>query len=135
MEEGAAKLTPLALRDEMPAFMDELASWLSGVEDAGARGLRAVSIHHAMQRLDSSLDLAQLVGEFRILRAVILEMLLAAEAAEQERRPSQSQPPTSAGKRQEERVLDLARLNWGLDFAIGDVVEAFVAERDRRLAE
>jgi PAS domain S-box-containing protein len=135
MEEGAAKLTPLALRDEMPAFVDELAAWLSGVEETGARGMRAVSAHHALQRLDSSLDLAQLIGEFRILRSVILEMLLAAEAAEQERRPSGSQSPTSAGGRQEERVLDLARLNSGLDFAIGDVVEAFVAERDRRLAE
>ena len=81
MEEGAANLTPLALRDEMPAFVDELAAWVSGVEAPGARGMRAVSIHHAMQRLDNSLDLAQLVGEFRILRAVILEMLLAAEAA------------------------------------------------------
>jgi PAS domain S-box-containing protein len=135
MEEGAAKLTPLALRDEMPAFVDELAAWVSGVEEPGARGMRAVSIHHAMQRLDNSLDLAQLVGEFRILRAVMLEMLLAAEAAEQERRPSRSQPPTRAGRRREERVLDLARLNSGLDFAIGDVVESFVAERDRRLAE
>jgi PAS domain S-box-containing protein len=135
MEEGAAKLTPLALRDEMPAFVDELAAWLSGVEEAGAQDMRAVSAHHALQRLDSSLDLAQLVGEFRILRAVILEMLLAAEAAEQERRPSQGQPPTSARRSQEGRVLDLARLNSGLDFAIGDVVEFFVAERDRRLAE
>ena len=135
LEEGAAKLTPLVLRDEMPAFLDDLAAWLAGGEPAGASRMRTAARHHALQRLDASFDLAQLVGEFRVLRVVILELLLAAEGRAQKRRQSDGQPRTSADRRQAERVLDLARLNLGLDSAIGDVVQSFVAERDRRLAE
>jgi hypothetical protein len=84
--------------------------------------MRLAAAHHAVQRLDSSFDLAQPIQEFRVLRAVILEVLLAAEADDQERGRSQGVAHPSTHEHRQARVLDLARLNSGLDFAIGEIV-------------
>lgn len=119
------KLTGSALRNHLPELLDELADWMQSAEAAGTSRMRAAAARHAAQRLDHSFQLTQLVHEYRLLRATILHLLLGGEAAAQTRGDV-----GMAG-----RVVELARLNAGLDFAITDAVESFVEERERRLAE
>ena len=119
-------LADSALRDHLPAFLDELAAWLEQGEVPGTPRLRAATARHAAQRLSHSFQLAQLIHEFRLLRATILHVLLDAEGALQE---------WSGIERTAERVPELARLNAGLDLAITDCVEAFVDKRDAERRE
>lgn len=125
-EARTIKLTDSALRDHLPEFLDELADWLQSAEAPGTPKMRAAAARHAAQRLDHSFQLSQLVHEYRLLRTAILHLLLGAEAASQGRDKMDGTA---------ERVVQLARLNAGLDFAITDAVESFVEERERRLAE
>lgn len=119
------KLVDSALRDHMPEFLDELAAWLERSEAPGGARMRTAASRHAAQRLDNAFQLNQLIHEYRLLRTTILRLLLTAEAVEQERIT-----PDKA-----ERVMELARLNAGLDFAISDAIEHFVEERERRVLE
>jgi len=123
---GEVELADSVLRDHLPQFLEELADWLEHGEQPGATKIRGASFRHALDRLQHSYHLAQFVREFRLLRTTILRLLLAAEAAAQDR--------TGTGSAAE-RTVDLARLNAGLDVAITDAVEYFVAERDRQLEE
>ncbi len=118
------KLTRLALRDDLPALLEELATWLDQGEAPSTSRMRAAAARHAAQRLEHSYQLTQLIHEFRLLRATILRVLLAVEATLKDR---------VASERNAERVVDLARLNAGLDFAIMDAVEFFVEDREYRL--
>jgi PAS domain S-box-containing protein len=118
------KLTRLALRDDLPALLEELAAWLDQGEAPSTSRMRAAAARHAAQRLEHSYQLTQLIHEFRLLRATILRALLDVEATLKER---------GGSERIAERVVDLARLNAGLDFAIMDAVEIFVEEREHRL--
>jgi len=112
-----------ALRDDLPEFLDALAAWMT-TEDTPLGGmLQGVPTTHAKQRLKHAYELAQLVSEFRVLRATILRLLLHAEVEEQ------AGVKTPAAN--ERRVDELARLNAGLDQAISDSVEYFVNERER----
>jgi len=112
-----------ALRDDLPEFLEALATWLK-TEDRPLGGmLQGVPTTHAKQRLKQAYQLAQLVSEFRVLRATILRLLLHAEVEEQ------AGVDTPAAN--ERRVHELARLNAGLDQAISDSVEYFVNERER----
>lgn len=120
------KLTDSALRNHLPEFLDELADWMQSAEAPGSSRMRCAAARHAAQRLDHSFQLTQLVHEYRLLRGSLLHLLLGAEAADQEGGQSRGM----AG-----RVVELARLNAGLDYAITDAVESFVEERERRLAE
>jgi signal transduction histidine kinase/CheY-like chemotaxis protein len=125
-EARAIKLADSALRDHLPEFLDELAAWLEQGEAPGTSRMRAAAALHAAQRLDQSYQLTQLVHEYRLLRTTLLHLLLGAEAADQRR---------VATDGMEERVVELARLNAGLDFAITDAVETFVEEREHRFAD
>lgn len=119
------RLSDLALRNHLPELLVELADWLQGADAPGTPRMRAAAARHAAQRLDHSFQLTQLVHEYRLLRETLLYLLLRAEAAAQ----------TGGDGGMAERVVELARLNAGLDFAITDAVESFVEERERRLAE
>jgi signal transduction histidine kinase/CheY-like chemotaxis protein len=119
------KLVDSALRNHLPEFLDELADWLQSAEAPGTSRMRAAAARHAAQRVDHSFQLTQLVHEYRLLRETLLHLLLGGEAAAQ----------TRGNGGIAERVVELARLNAGLDFAITDAVESFVEERERRLAE
>lgn len=119
------KLADSALRNHLPELLNELADWLQGAEAPGASRMRAAAARHAAQRLDHSFQLTQLVHEYRLLRETLLHLLLGSEADAQ----------TQGNGGMAERVVELARLNTGLDFAITDAVESFVEERERRLAE
>jgi two-component system, chemotaxis family, CheB/CheR fusion protein len=119
------KLVDSALRDHLPDFLDELAAWLEQSAEPGGARMRAAAARHAAQRLDNSFQLKQLLDEYRLLRMTILRLLLTAEAVEQER--------TTVDRA--ERVMELARLNAGFDFAVSDAIEHFVEERDRRVLE
>jgi signal transduction histidine kinase/CheY-like chemotaxis protein len=120
------KLADSALRNHLPEFLDELADWLEQDEAPGTSRMRAAAARHAAQRLDHSFQLTQLVHEYRLLRATILHLLLNTEAADQKRVETDGMA---------KRVVELARLNAGLDFAITDAVESFVEERERRFAD
>jgi signal transduction histidine kinase len=109
-----------ALRDELPEFLDELASWMEGPDDPSVGMLHAVSAGHVAQRLKHAYELKQLIEEYRILRATILRLLLQEESV----------AAASGEDGREARVKELARLNAGLDRAISDAVEHFVAERE-----
>jgi signal transduction histidine kinase/CheY-like chemotaxis protein len=119
------KLADSALRNHLPELLNELADWLQSAEAPGTSRMRAAAARHAAQRLDHSFQLTQLVHEYRLLRETLLHLLIGAEAA--------AQMGSNGGMA--ERVVELARLNSGLDFAITDAVESFVEERERRLAE
>src|ERR1700674_278463 len=118
------RLSDSALRDHLPELLDELAIWVEQGEAAETPRMRAAAVRHAAQRLEHSFQLTQLIHEFGMLRATILRVLLDVEASLQER---------VGVERIAERVVDLARLNAGLDFAIMDAVESFVEEREHRL--
>lgn len=112
-----------ALRNELPEFLDALAAWVQS-EEGPARGtLRDIPAKHAKQRLRNAYELAQVISELRVLRATILRLLLLAEAAERAR--------ADVPEETERRVVELARLQEGLDEAITSSVECFVAERER----
>jgi hypothetical protein len=120
-EHREVELTGLALRDDVPPLLDALARWLEGDEPPERSPVATQALIHVMQRLDEGLALAQVFREYRLLRESVLEALLLAEAAEQER--------TSAGERGRiARVKDLARLNAGLDVVISQSILQFVAE-------
>lgn len=119
-------LADSVLRNHLPSFLDELADWLEGGEAPGTSRMRSAAAMHAVQRLDHSFQLTQLVHEYRLLRTAILHLLLETESAEEKR---------AGNGGMAERVVELARLNAGLDFAITDGVESFVEEREHRLGE
>jgi signal transduction histidine kinase len=112
-----------ALRDDLPEFLDALAAWMKTDDTPLGGMLQGVPTTHAKQRLKHAYELAQLVSEFRVLRATILRLLLHAEVEEL------AGVKTPAAN--ERRVDELARLNAGLDQAISDSVEYFVNERER----
>jgi PAS domain S-box-containing protein len=114
-EERDVYLTGAALRDHLPEFLNELAAWLESAEAPGTPSVRAAAADHAASRLRDSYQLKQLIREFSLLRATILRLLIREEGADK---------PEVGG---EVRAADLARLNAGLDLAITDVVEHFVA--------
>ncbi len=121
-EPRAISLEASALRDDLPEFLDSLAAWMRA-EDAPLSGmLQGIPTAHAKQRLKHAYQLAQLISEFRVLRVTILRLLLMAEKEEQ---------AAIDDRGMERRVLELARLNAGLDQAISDSVEFFVNERER----
>jgi signal transduction histidine kinase/ActR/RegA family two-component response regulator len=120
------KLADSALRNHLPEFLDELADWMQQGEAPGTSRMRAAAARHAAQRVDHAFQLTQLIHEYRLLRATILHLLLNTEAADQD---------LGAADGMAERVVELARLNAGLDFAIMDAVESFVEERERRFGE
>jgi signal transduction histidine kinase/CheY-like chemotaxis protein len=92
---------PTALRERLPAFIDELAAWL---EPDGAPEAAAFEI----APLGSWPELAQFVADVGTLRGTILSLLLGAENGEESRAIE---------------VAALARLNAGLDRAIASAIE------------
>lgn len=111
-----------ALRNDLPEFLDALAAWVQSEEEPVGGILRDVPAKHAKQRFKSAYELAQVISEFRVLRATILRLLLQAEAIERKRADVQADT--------ERRVVELARLHAGLDQAISESVESFVGERE-----
>jgi len=122
------ELTGLALRDTIPEFLDELADWLESGDPPGARKVGAEALKHVLDRLEHGLDLGQVLREYRLLRQAVLVVVLEAEAQEQTPPRERDEHGMAA------RVVELARLNVGLDIALSDSIEQFVAERDRRAA-
>jgi signal transduction histidine kinase/CheY-like chemotaxis protein len=119
-------LNGLAFRDTIPGFLDELADWLETGHAPGGRKLGEEALRHVFRRLDQGLDLGQVLREYRLLRQAILHVVLEAEQQEQERASGRDQ------RGLKDRVVELARLNAGLDVALADSIESFVGERDRR---
>lgn len=122
------ELTGLALRDDVPELLDELALWLSSGTAPDHSTLAQHAVVHVIQRLDAGLPLAQVFREYRILRETILESVLNAEAVEQTRACA------GGGKERVDRIKELACLNLGLDVVLSQSIEHFVQERDRRAA-
>ncbi len=121
------ELAGLALRDTIPQFLDELADWLESGGPPVARKVGAEALKHVLDRLEHGLDLGQVFREYRLLRQALLLVVLEAEGQEQARsHPGERGMPG--------RVVELARLNLGLDVALSDSIEQFVAERERRAA-
>jgi PAS domain S-box-containing protein len=122
------ELAGLALRDSIPVFLDELADWLETGAPPGGQELGEQSLRHVLDRLDRGFDLTQVLHEYRLLREAIFRLVLESEQREQDR----------AGRggedQRNDRVVALARLNAGLDVALSNSIEQFVAERDRRVA-
>ncbi len=119
-------LTGLALRDDVPVLLEELAIWLASAAAPETSLAAAGALAHVMQRLDQGLLLGQVFREYRLLREAIIEVVLNAAAVEQEHAGPSSE------QRRVARIKDLARLNAGLDIVLSQSIEQFVAERDRR---
>jgi signal transduction histidine kinase len=128
VEPREVRLDGPALRDGLPLLLDELADWLEGAEEPGAPGTRAAALRYAGSRLQDAYQVGQLIDELRMLRSVILRLLLQAEA--------DVQAAVGTGGR-EQRVVELARLSAGLDHAVTDAVEHFLAREiaSRKRAE
>lgn len=128
-EQHEVALAGLVLRDAIPALLTELATWLAS--DAPPEGslLAEGAVAHVMQRLDAGLSLRQVLREYRLLRETILAAVLGAEATEQTRAGDSGDAARTA------RIVELARLNVGLDVVLSHSIERFVDERDRRSEE
>jgi hypothetical protein len=87
-EHREIELVGLALRDDVPPLLDALADWLEGDEPPELSPVATQASNHVLQRLDEGLSLAQVFREYRLLRETIIEAVLEAEAAEQERTTS-----------------------------------------------
>lgn len=107
---------------EKPLFRTRPAQTPSG-SPAGTVEMRLAAVAHADQRIEHGFQLKQLIHEIRLLRATILRVLLGAEGLQD----------TGDIAAVADRVIALARLNTGLDFAVADAVEHFAAERERRI--
>jgi PAS domain S-box-containing protein len=118
------KLAGAALRDHLPAFIDELAGWIERAEGLDAPAPCPSAASHAVQRLDQAVQLAQFLREYRLLREVVLGALLGEEAR------LHGEGTGCRG----DRLLALARLDAGLERAVCGAVERFIAERDLRSA-
>ncbi len=127
-ESRVVGLTGAALWNSIPQFLDELADWLESGEPAVSANVGTQSLKHVVQRLDEGLELPQVLREYRLLREAIFRVILEAEADAQERAGVTGERDRAA------RVVELARLNAGLDIALSESVAEFVAERDRRVA-
>jgi hypothetical protein len=75
-------LTGLALRDDIPELLGELAAWLASDAAPETSLVATRALGHVMQRLDQGLALAQVFREYRLLRETLIEQVLVAEAAE-----------------------------------------------------
>jgi PAS domain S-box-containing protein len=128
-EAREVELGGLALRDSIPTFLDALAAWLESGAAPGGADVGIEVLKHVLQRLAAGLDLRQLMREYALLRETILRQVLEAEAIEQARIGAAGDEARRA------RIVELARLNAGLDLALSDAMVAFVAERDRHLAD
>ena len=95
--------------------------------DGAARGTRAKRCmplaSACFAPLERGFQITQFIDEMALLRETILRILLTAEIQEQDR--------ADGGM----VVVELARLNAGLDQAISNTVKYFVDERERRIAE
>jgi signal transduction histidine kinase len=125
-DQGSVKLAGSALRDHLAELLDELATWLEGSEPAGSPAMRAAAARHAATRLTDAYQLRQLIAEFGLLRTTILRLM-------REAKPTIQANVDDSGK--EQRVVELARLNAGLDHAITDAVEEFVARETAQRKE
>jgi signal transduction histidine kinase/ActR/RegA family two-component response regulator len=114
------------LRNHIPELLDELADWMELDISPGTARMRVASTVHAADRLEHKFEIAQLIHEVRLLRTTILRLVLAEESSERIEHGTIGMA---------DRVVELARLNAGLDFAVADAVEYFATERERRLAE
>jgi signal transduction histidine kinase/CheY-like chemotaxis protein len=123
-EAPSVPLAGTVLRNHVPELLKELADWLQTEEPPGAEAVRLAAVVHAADRLKNGFELKQFIHEVRLLRNPILLLLLGKESAQQQNDGKAGMPV---------RVIELARLNAGLDFAIADSVEWFVAERERQL--
>jgi PAS domain S-box-containing protein len=119
-EQRGVKLTGSALRAHLPQLLEELATWLDGDRRPGAPRVRGVAARHAAERLAGLHQLPQLFDEFRLLRTTILRLLLRAQEGAQ----------ATGDEGRERRVVELARLNAGLDHAITAAVEELVGQAD-----
>jgi two-component system CheB/CheR fusion protein len=127
-ETREVELTGLALRDDIPELLDDLDAWLASGAAPESSLLATRALRHVIQRLDAGLPLGQVFREYRLLRETIIEKVLGAEAAEQQRAGAAGDGARIA------RIVELARLNAGLDVVLSQTVEQFVDERDRRAA-
>jgi PAS domain-containing protein len=128
LEHHNVKLTGLALRDDVPDLLRELAGWLASGGASETSLVAARALAHVMQRLDVGLSLTQVFREYRLLREILIEQILGAEADEQERAGTQGNGDREA------RIAELARLNAGLDVVLSQSIEQFVEVREQRAA-
>lgn len=127
-EHHAIELSGLALRNDIPELLDELAAWLASDAEPETSLAAQRALAHVMQRLDAGLSLAQVFREYRLLRETLIQAVLSAEAAEQDQVGPSGEADRVA------RIEELARLNAGLDVVLSQSIEQFVEERDRRAA-
>lgn len=126
-EKREVELEGLVLRDDVPALLDELATWLGSDVEPEASPVAVHAAAHVVQRLDQGMPLAQLLREYRLLRETLIAEVLHAEMSEQQRIGH------SGDANREARIAELARLNAGLDVFLSQSVLEFVHERDRRM--
>jgi hypothetical protein len=107
-ENREIELTGLALRDDIPDLLNELAAWLASDAAPETSLVATRALAHVMQRLDAGLSLAQVFREYRLLRETLIEKVLEAEAAEQDRAGA----PDERGR--VARIEELARAAFSL---------------------
>jgi signal transduction histidine kinase len=106
-----ATLTPSALVDHLPEFIDGLAAWIDGEVTDAMRGFQRLVEGHALQRQTAGIDLEALTAEYATLRRVTLEILV-----------EHASPAELASA--------IVRLADGLDRAIREAVHSYATQRD-----
>lgn len=121
-----AELSRLALRDDIPGLLDELADWLqSGAPPQDPR-LTTKALSHSMQRLDHGLSLEQVFCEYRVLREILIHAVLTSPSVARDLAGASGETCRRA------RIDELARLNAALDVVQSRSLVEFIAERERR---
>jgi PAS domain S-box-containing protein len=110
----AATMPQLALLNQVPDLLRELADWLEsrGQDSVGPYCPKAP--HHTMDQLPQDCDLGQVVHEFRILRGIIVRRLVAVQ-------------------HELDNLDEFARMDEALDLAVAEAVDRFSAARERIL--
>jgi signal transduction histidine kinase len=105
-------LSPAAIVDHLPEFLQQLGAWIDGNRGAGSRAFKNLSEGHAVQRLGLGIDLATVLTEYVLLRETILGELVV------------------VGDREEDRAAIIA-VNRALDLAVLESVRRYTTHRDQ----
>lgn len=97
--------------DHLPEFIDALAAWLDGDEQACQEGFRALADGHAIARQRAGMPIGVLMAEYSTLRRILVDAVV----------------PRVSGQ---ELAAQLASLNEGMDLAINEAVARYVGARD-----
>lgn len=106
-------MTRPVLFDHTFELLEGLAAWIEGRQDIAQRAFDALLDGHALQRLGHGVGLATLIQEYKLLRSILLDELLAVPSSDPVR-------------------VSLVRLDQGFDQAVGDALRRYEDQREQQ---